>query len=359
MASRPASMRLAMAISPSRESSSTEPMSRRYMRTGSSVRSVGSARVCGDGGQARRGDRAAASAPPPRRPRASCARRLLGLLALDHGDAHVGQHRHGVLDLVGGHLLGGQHGIERVERDEAARLGGLDELLDRRIGQVEKRAVLLRSLGLARRSARQPSRSLPFHNSRARGCGAARGRKFQGSRALQDRCAEAQQPQRSRRAACRHAGSSRKAPVARARRPSRWLAWPSLRGLRRHTQLACALPVFLFCHQRGKHQIYSPLRLGFRRTRQPWAWAAALGERCPILGRTGILHLETIGQPLLQLGDAGPGLIAWVRPKLAFGRVECTFQTNLGLVQRKRMPPPALHARGVGVGFAQTCRFCG
>ena len=45
MASRPASMRLAMAISPSRESSSTEPMSRRYMRTGSSVRSVGSARA--------------------------------------------------------------------------------------------------------------------------------------------------------------------------------------------------------------------------------------------------------------------------------------------------------------------------
>ena len=42
MASRPASMRLAMAISPSRDSSSTEPISRRYMRTGSSVRSVGS-----------------------------------------------------------------------------------------------------------------------------------------------------------------------------------------------------------------------------------------------------------------------------------------------------------------------------
>ena len=42
MASRPASMRLAMAISPSRERSSTEPISRRYMRTGSSVRSAGS-----------------------------------------------------------------------------------------------------------------------------------------------------------------------------------------------------------------------------------------------------------------------------------------------------------------------------
>lgn len=36
--SRPASMRLAMAISPSRESSSTEPISRKYIRTGSSVR---------------------------------------------------------------------------------------------------------------------------------------------------------------------------------------------------------------------------------------------------------------------------------------------------------------------------------
>ena len=41
IASRPASMRLAMAISPSRESSSTVSMSRIYMRTGSSVRSEG------------------------------------------------------------------------------------------------------------------------------------------------------------------------------------------------------------------------------------------------------------------------------------------------------------------------------
>ncbi|MNI23318.1 hypothetical protein D3C73_769030 [compost metagenome] len=40
--SRPASMRLAIAISPSRDRSSTDPISRRYMRTGSSVRSVGS-----------------------------------------------------------------------------------------------------------------------------------------------------------------------------------------------------------------------------------------------------------------------------------------------------------------------------
>ena len=36
--SRPASIRLAIAISPSRDSSSTLPISRRYIRTGSSVR---------------------------------------------------------------------------------------------------------------------------------------------------------------------------------------------------------------------------------------------------------------------------------------------------------------------------------
>src|SRR5713101_1652542 len=42
MASRPASMRFAIAISPSRDNSSTEPISRRYMRTGSSVCSPGS-----------------------------------------------------------------------------------------------------------------------------------------------------------------------------------------------------------------------------------------------------------------------------------------------------------------------------
>ncbi len=42
IASRPASIRLAIAISPSLERRSTVPISRRYMRTGSSVRSDGS-----------------------------------------------------------------------------------------------------------------------------------------------------------------------------------------------------------------------------------------------------------------------------------------------------------------------------
>ena len=62
-----------------------------------------------------RGDQRAA-APPPRAGLVGGwrLRALLGFLALDDGDAHVGQHRHGVLDLVGGHLLGGQHGIQLV-----------------------------------------------------------------------------------------------------------------------------------------------------------------------------------------------------------------------------------------------------
>ena len=67
IASRPASMRLAMAISPSRDKSSTEPISRRYMRTGSSVRSVGSALVSvlaiGVTGATGRGAASASGAP--------------------------------------------------------------------------------------------------------------------------------------------------------------------------------------------------------------------------------------------------------------------------------------------------------
>ena len=43
IASRPASMRLAIAISPSRESSSIDRIARRYIPTGSSARSDGSA----------------------------------------------------------------------------------------------------------------------------------------------------------------------------------------------------------------------------------------------------------------------------------------------------------------------------
>ncbi len=145
MASRPASMRLAMAISPSRDSSSTEPISRRYMRTGSSVRSVGSlvavsALATGVAATTARGASAAPSSP--------AAAALLGLVGVDDVDAHVGQHRHGVLDLLGGHFLGGQHLVQLVIGDEAARLRGLDQLLDCSVRHVEHRAIVRLGWGL-------------------------------------------------------------------------------------------------------------------------------------------------------------------------------------------------------------------
>jgi hypothetical protein len=93
MVSRPASMRLAMAISPSRDRSSTEPISRRYMRTGSSVRSVGSFFFRRGNGRARRGGFEFAS------PSLIALGIVLGFLVfaglvfLDHIDAHVGEHR--------------------------------------------------------------------------------------------------------------------------------------------------------------------------------------------------------------------------------------------------------------------------
>ena len=66
--SRPASMRLAMAISPSRRSNSTAPISRRYMRTGSSVRSTASFLVA-----------TAGRGPPSSSGSTSSSRLLLGL----------------------------------------------------------------------------------------------------------------------------------------------------------------------------------------------------------------------------------------------------------------------------------------
>ena len=78
---------------------------------------------------------------------------FLALLRLDDVDAHVGQHRHRVLDLLGGHLLGGQHRVQLVIGDVAARLGGLQKLLDRLVGEVEQRAVALLRLRRLRRPA--------------------------------------------------------------------------------------------------------------------------------------------------------------------------------------------------------------
>ena len=148
IASRPASMRLAMAISPSRDSSSTEPISRRYMRTGSSVRSVGSlASDLATAFGATSTSSPIRSPPPPARPLSSLLG--LGFLGLDDVDAHLVEHGEHVLDLVGGDLLGRQHGVELLIGDVAALLGLLDHLLDGGVGQIEQRqrAVLLRGLG--------------------------------------------------------------------------------------------------------------------------------------------------------------------------------------------------------------------
>src|SRR5215467_4885422 len=141
IASRPASMRLAMAISPSRESSSSELISRKYMRTGSSVRSVGSLALAFFVVLSARF--------------LSLSARLLGL---DHVHAHLAEHGEHVLDLLGIDLLGGQYRVDLVMRDVAALLSRADEFFDRSVGKIEQRAVrrglgclLLRQVFLLRR----------------------------------------------------------------------------------------------------------------------------------------------------------------------------------------------------------------
>ena len=122
--SRPASMRLAIAISPSRDNSSTEPISRRYIRTGSSVRPMSSSTIAAGLALAVLG---------------LGLGRLLALLALDDVDAELGQHRHRVLDLLRGHLVRRQRGVQLVIGQVAALLAARHHLLDRGGDRVEQR----------------------------------------------------------------------------------------------------------------------------------------------------------------------------------------------------------------------------
>ena len=147
MASRPASMRLAMAISPSRDSSSTEPISRRYIRTGSSVRSAGSlaSDLAGVFGVTSTSSPASVSSSSGSS-RAFLALGL-GFLGLDDVDAHLAHHRQHVFDLLGGDLLRRHHGIELLIGDVAALLGRLDHLLDGGVGEIEQRQRGVRGLG--------------------------------------------------------------------------------------------------------------------------------------------------------------------------------------------------------------------
>ena len=68
----------------------------------------------------------------------------VGVLGLDHVDAHFGQHGERIFDLLGVDLLRRHHGIELLIGDIAALLGGLDHLLDGGIGQVEQRQRRIR-----------------------------------------------------------------------------------------------------------------------------------------------------------------------------------------------------------------------
>jgi hypothetical protein len=66
---------------------------------------------------------------------------LAGLVILDDVDAHFGQGGGDVLDLVGGHLALRQGLVQLVVGDVAALLGAGDDLLDRRVGQIEQGRV--------------------------------------------------------------------------------------------------------------------------------------------------------------------------------------------------------------------------
>ena len=79
---------------------------------------------------------------------------LLRVVGLDHVDAHLGQHHHGILDLLGGHAVGGQRLVQLVVSDVAALLG-------RRQHPLDALVVASRS-GLSAASSRDSSVSAAF-----------------------------------------------------------------------------------------------------------------------------------------------------------------------------------------------------
>src|SRR5947209_4211416 len=66
--------------------------------------------------------------------------RLLAFLSFDQVDAELGQHRHGVFDLVRRDLIGRQRGVQLVIGQIAALLAARHHLLDRDRDRIEKRA---------------------------------------------------------------------------------------------------------------------------------------------------------------------------------------------------------------------------
>src|SRR5437773_6945801 len=96
IASRPASMRLAIAISPSRDSSSTEPISRIHAHGIIGAADVVAVDIAANLALAVLG---------------LGLGRLFAFLAFDDVDAELGEHRHRVFDLFGRHLVLRQRGI--------------------------------------------------------------------------------------------------------------------------------------------------------------------------------------------------------------------------------------------------------
>jgi hypothetical protein len=66
---------------------------------------------------------------------------VVAFFVVDDVDAHLGQHRHGVFDLLRGHFVGRQGFVQLVVGDVAALLGGFDHLFYGSIVEIEKRAV--------------------------------------------------------------------------------------------------------------------------------------------------------------------------------------------------------------------------
>src|SRR5207302_6652367 len=141
MASRLASMRLAMAISPWRESNSIDPIVRRYMRTGSSLRSGGSlaSDLAGTFCWTSTSSPLPLSASSSDTSRCSSPSSLASLVSTTL-TTHPAEHGEDILDLLGIDLLRGQDRVDLVMCDVATLLGGADELYGR-IGEAGQRAV--------------------------------------------------------------------------------------------------------------------------------------------------------------------------------------------------------------------------